>query len=187
MLPAGVAEVFWSPEVALDTLTLSSLPRELAGKRNASALQPADATVSTPGGVHLLIGDGLSAQLWLRGPPDKGAALGLVLPLDDDLPIRLAAALDLWRRMHGRAPERVRLTPQRRRRLIDGLRALDARQAHASVRDITRALFPAFELRTGAEWKTDPHRAQTMRLIADATALMRGGYRDLLRRGRPAR
>ena len=186
-LPAHAAKVFWSPEFALDTLTLSRLPDELAGTRRAGVLPPADAAAVTPGDVHLLLSDGLAAQLWLLGAPTDGAALGLLLPLDDDLPVRLAAALDLWRRMHGRAPERVRLTQQRRRRLVDGLRALDGKRAHASVRDITRVLFPAFELRTGPEWKTDPHRAQTMRLIADATALMRGGYRDLLRRGRPAR
>lgn len=185
-LAASRVKVFWSPAFALDTLTITALPPALAGTRLRRALPLAAAALARDG-AHLLLEDGLVAQLWLLGPPADEAAIGLLLPIDDALPVRLAAALDLWRRMHGRAPERVRLTPQRRRRLVDGLRALDARRAGASYREIARALFGADRVMSGAAWALSPTRATTMRLVADATVLMRGGYRDLLRRGRPAR
>lgn len=150
-------------------------------------LPPPDIEVRSGDGVHNLLRPGLAAQLWLTGPRGNGDELGVLIPLDEGLPVRLAAALDLWRRMNGEPPERERLTPARRRRLLDGLRALDARADGASYREIARALFPRLDLPSGAEWKTSAVRAQTMRLVADASALMDGGYRNLLRNGRPVR
>lgn len=186
-LPTARAKPLWSPRVALDVLTLAPLPAGLGASLPLSALPPADDEARAADGSHLLLGDGLAAQLWLLGPLSSGAAVGLLLPLDGDLPVRLAAALDLLRRIQGRSPERVRLTAQQRRRLVEGLRALDARMAGASYREIARAIFGEDAVVSGADWKVSHVRAATMRLVVDATALMRGGYRDLLRRGRPAR
>lgn len=176
--------MFWSPALSYDTLTLAHLPPTLAGPAHL-ALPPCEVEEHAADGVHRLLATGPAAQLWLTKPSEAG--LGVIIPLNEGLPARLAAALDLWRRMNGQAPKPERLTKARRRRLLDGLRALDARADGASYREIARVLFPRLGIPSGPEWKASAVRARTMRLVADATVLMRGGYRDLLRRGRPAR
>jgi len=132
-------------------------------------------------GEHVLLAGSAPVQLWRVGQPCLSGALAFVIPLDASLPERLASALELWRRLRGEAPRGAPLSPQRRRRLVDGLRALDARAAGASYREIARVLYGADRVPDGSAWKSHDLRSRTMRLVADATALMRGGYRDLLR------
>lgn len=103
-----------------------------------------------------------------------------VIPLGPDLPERVAALLDAWHALAGWSPFRDPLTPQRRQRLILGLRALDGRAAGASYRALAAGLFGADRVPAGAAWKSHDLRSRTLRLVADATALMRGGYRALV-------
>ncbi len=105
--------------------------------------------------------------------------LAAIIPLDAGLPERVAALLDAWHALAGRAPIRDPITPQRRQRLILGLRALDGRAAGASYRALAAGLFGADRVPSGAAWKSHDLRSRTLRIVADATALMRGGYRAL--------
>ena len=70
----------------------------------------------------------------------------------------------------------------KRRRLVAMLRALDGRLAGASYRDIALALLDAEAAHWPArEWKSSAARSHVIRLVADAFALMNGGYRQLKR------
>jgi hypothetical protein len=60
------------------------------------------------------------------------------------------------------------------------LRALDGHLAEASYREIARVLFGVRRLERDA-WKTSSLRDQTIRLVKGGVALMRAGYRRLLR------
>ncbi len=84
--------------------------------------------------------------------------------------------LDEARRFLAAAP----FTPQRRRRLKLLLRALDAALLGVGYREIARDLLGG-RVPDGAEWRNHPLRAQTIRLVKDGRALMRGGYLRLLR------
>jgi hypothetical protein len=75
------------------------------------------------------------------------------------------------------------LSPQGRARLILRLRALDARQQGNSYRTIAIVLFGLRHISERA-WKTHDLRSRTIRLVQGGFALVRGGYRDLLRYGR---
>ena len=60
------------------------------------------------------------------------------------------------------------------------LRALDARQAHTSYRQIAEGLFGPLPLRGDADWNSHDLRDRTIRLARLGQELMRGGYRRLL-------
>ena len=113
-----------------------------------------------------------------------GEPLGALVPFDDDFPLRVAGLLRFGQYLTGQRapplPRSMRLTSQRRDRLILMLRALDAHLAGATYREIAAALFgDAAAAEHG--WKTSPVRARTIRLVQDAIAMMEGGYFDLLR------
>jgi len=113
---------------------------------------------------------------------ERDQSLSVVIPLDGDFPVRAAAASRLWARTHGRAPSEApcSLTKQRRDRLILMLRALDGHLAAASYREIAEVMFGADRLER-EPWKTSSLRDRTIRLVKDGIALMRHGYRKLLR------
>ncbi len=132
-------------------------------------------------GLHIrLPGD---HQLWLLDKrPDQ--PLAVVLPLDDDFPLRAASALR-WHQLItdkkvGPPPQSHRLTSQQRKRLILMLLALDGHLSHASYREIASTLFDAGVAREKG-WKTHPVRARTIRLVKEAIKLMNRGYIKFLR------
>ncbi len=63
------------------------------------------------------------------------------------------------------------------------LRAVDARLERQTYRAIAIALFPNHKI-DAASWAGDALRETTIRLARDGMKLVRGGYRDLLRRPR---
>jgi hypothetical protein len=118
---------------------------------------------------------------------DKTASPGAALVLlDDATPDRLEALARYWRGL--RAPPALpdpRLTPQRRERLRQMLRVVDARIERQTYRAIAMVLFPKHEI-DAASWAGDAIRETTIRLARDGMKLVRGGYRGLLRRSRKA-
>jgi hypothetical protein len=134
-------------------------------------------------GWHILlrIGD-VEHRLWLREPPVTVSFYAAELPLDDDFEIRAHAARRLWRGLNGRpaGPGLHELSPQRRQRLALALRALDGRIEGNSYRAIAEGLFGARHMPERA-WKTHDLRNRTIRLVQTGSAMMRGGYRALLR------
>ncbi len=113
---------------------------------------------------------------------DIDGADAAVLPLDALFPIRVAAALRVWRALSGHppGPDPQVLPTARRTRLLLALRALDARQARASYRQIAEGLFGPLPLRGDADWNSHDLRDRTIRLARLGQELMRGGYRRLL-------
>lgn len=124
-------------------------------------------------------------RIWSKQPLTAGAHYAAELPLDSDFEARAHAATRLWRAMNGRAPGPAfhRLSKQRRERLCAALRAVAAYFAGATYRSIAEALFGEKHIPDRA-WKTHDLRSRTIRLVQSGLALVRGGYRKLLRPGR---
>ncbi len=140
-------------------------------------------------GWHILLRiRGIEHRLWLKQPPVIGESYAAELPFDDDFEIRTHAARRLWRAFNGRAagPAFHELSPQRRQRLAMALRALDARAEGNTYRTIAEVLFGSKRIPERA-WKTHDLRNRTIRLVQSGLALMRGGYRELLRQSRRER
>ena len=135
-----------------------------------------------PDGRHVIIRtDSGELRVWVLDYQVE-QPLALALPLDDDLSIRVPAALRLWARIvrgnPGTSP--LALTRQRHDRLMLMLRALDGHLADASYREIAQVLFGARRLED-EPWKTSSLRDMTIRLVRGGRALMQAGYRKLLR------
>ncbi|MCA6100115.1 DUF2285 domain-containing protein [Bradyrhizobium australafricanum] len=124
-------------------------------------------------------------RIWSKDAPVLGVSYSAELPFDSDFEARAYAARRLWRAMNGRAPSPAfqQLSKQRRERLSAAIRALDARSGGSSYRVIAEALFGKKRIPDRA-WKTHDLRNRTIRLVQGGVALMRGGYRKLLRPGR---
>jgi len=140
-------------------------------------------------GWHIILHiRGIEHRLWLREPSALGDSYAADLPFDGDFEVRAHAARRLWRTLNGRAagPTFYELSPQRRQRLALALRALDARAEGNTYRTIAEVLFGAKRIPERA-WKTHDLRNRTIRLVQTGLALMRGGYRALLRQGRRKR
>ncbi|WP_346657230.1 DUF2285 domain-containing protein [Bradyrhizobium sp. BRP20] len=137
-------------------------------------------------GWHAVLRIGaIDHRVWSKEPPVLGASYAAELPFDGDFDARAYAARRLWRAISGRAPGPGfhQLSKQRRERLRAAIRALDAHGAGASYRVIAEVLFGKKRVPDRA-WKTHDLRNRTIRLVQAGLALMRGGYRKLLRPGR---
>ena len=180
--------VFWRPEVLPTIVLLQPAPDSFLEARPLDLAQLGAARTERVGldGRYVIIRDkDGERRLWVRdAPPNQ--PLAIVMPLDDDLPTRAEAALRLWARIGGRAAGHAReplaLTRQRRDRLVSMVRALDGHLAEASYREIAEVLFGARRVE-GEMWKTSSLRDRTIRLVKGGLALMRAGYRKLLRGG----
>ncbi|WP_349630644.1 DUF2285 domain-containing protein [Bradyrhizobium sp. KB893862 SZCCT0404] len=137
-------------------------------------------------GWHAVLRIGaMDHRVWSKEPPMLGATYAAELPFDSDFDARAYAARQLWRAMNGRAPGPAfhQLSKQRRERLSAAIRALDAHSAGGTYRVIAEALFGKKRIPDRA-WKTHDLRNRTVRLVQGGLALVRGGYRKLLRPGR---
>jgi len=184
--PAGSSQdqaIFWAPEALPDVVPVvrstgafSAHGLGLAELSTAECRQAAD-------GWHLLLRlNGVEHRLWLREPPVVGVPYAAELPLDEDFEPRAHAAGRLWRALSGypAGPTINELSLQRRQRLALALRALDAWAEGNTYRAIAEGLFGAKDIPERA-WKTHDLRNRTIRLVQTGLALMRGGYRELLR------
>jgi hypothetical protein len=124
-------------------------------------------------------------RLWLKEPPVADSAYAAELALDGDFEIRAHAARRLWLVLNGHpaGPAFQEPSPHRRQRLALALRALDGRIEGNSYRMIAEGLFGATRIPDRA-WKTHDLRNRTIRLVQTGFALMRGGYRTILRQAR---
>jgi hypothetical protein len=125
---------------------------------------------------------GAEHRLWLAEPPTMSMSYTAVLPLDSDFEVRAHAARRLWRAINGRAlgPAFHELSPQRRERVVLAVRALDGRMDGGTYRAVAEVLFGKKRIPERA-WKTHDLRNRTIRLVQSGFALMRGGYRELIR------
>lgn len=142
-----------------------------------------------PDGWHTVLQlRGAEHRIWLKQEPFAGTTHVVELPFDDAFDARAHAARRLWLSLNGRpaGPPFYELSAQRRQRLALALRALDAHLDGATYRMIAEVLFGAKRIPERA-WKTHDLRSRTIRLVQAGYALMRGGYRDLLRQKRPKR
>ena len=133
-------------------------------------------------GSHVVLWiSGTTHRLWLPEEQQSSVSYEVRLPLDGRFDLRALAALRLWRALAGRRAGEVpnELTHQRRQRLTQALRALDAREDGATYRAIAEALFGAKQIPERA-WKTHDLRGRTIRLVTSGYDLMRGGYSKLL-------
>ncbi|WP_407169111.1 DUF2285 domain-containing protein [Bradyrhizobium sp. ORS 111] len=125
---------------------------------------------------------GVQHHLWLKQAPQFGALYSAELPYDADYEIRAYASHRLWRAINGRPAGSThhRLSAQQRERLALALRALDGHTDGASYRVIAEVLFGRQRIPERG-WKTHDIRSRTIRLVQAGRALVRGGYRALLR------
>jgi hypothetical protein len=121
-------------------------------------------------------------RLYLPAIPAKGAPLSIELPLDANSDIRLEAAHRFLCAIEGRrvGASPLALSRLRHRRFVLVIRALDAWLAGHSYREIAEGLFGKERVRDRS-WKDHDLRSLTIRLVKNGVALMRGGYRALLR------
>lgn len=177
---ARTVPVFWAPEADLATVVLAPSPLTTGAPASAlAAADPGRARIDATGRC-LVVGDGAGAiHLALLGRARPGRPLAVIIPLDADLPARVAVAAGLWRRVSTGVGPRG-LTAQKRRRLTQMLRAVDGRRCGAAHREIAVALFGAARV-TGEPWKTSSLRDATLRLVRDGLRMIDDGYRGLLR------
>jgi hypothetical protein len=187
--PAGSSQdqaIFWAPEVLPTVIPIVRSAAASNGRVFSLAEMSAGEIRQASDGWHVLlrIGD-VEHRLWLREPPVADSAYATELALDSDFEFRAHAARRLWRVLNGRpaGPAFHELSLQRRQRLALALRALDARAEGNSYRTIAEGLFGATRIPERA-WKTHDLRNRTIRLVQSGFALMRGGYRAVLRQAR---
>ena len=177
--------IFWSPEVLSTVLSL----RQAAAPNDIGQY---DLDWSTLAGGEFRHGDdgwhaivplaGATHRLYLPVMPAKGSPVCVELPFDANFDLRLQSANRFWSAIEGRhlgATPPLALSPNRRRRFILIMRALDAWLAGNSYREIAEGLFGKERL-LGRSWKDHDLRSLTIRLVQTGIALMRGGYRALL-------
>lgn len=163
-------------------------PESFAAARRSERFNrsPGFIAVQAPDGRHVVLPDRDGAhRLWLRGVR-PGAPMAALVPLDDDVLLRITGLLRLRRRLDGRpagpVPRAWTITARLRQRLVPMVRALDGHLAGASYREIAQALYAPGAIGDG--WKTSSRRGQTIRLVKDGLATMKGGYRKLLHSSR---
>jgi hypothetical protein len=179
--------LIWRPELSAVTVILDGAPEGFG----AAAVDPATlgaliADRAGPDGRHVIVADVAGDHwLWLRAPePDR--PLAAVIPLDKDFATRMASLTRFHRRLFskdaGPPPRSWPLSEQRIARLQLMLRAFDLRQTGTTYREIARAVGRERDAELSAsEWKMSSGRSFVIRLVRDATAMMNGDYRKLLR------
>lgn len=180
--------VVWRPELTAITVILDAAPDgfEAAARVDPRALGAVLADLAGIEGRHVIVADAAGEhRLWLRDPT-PGKPLAAIIPLDKDFLTRIASLLRFHRRLLGRVagplPRGWPLTAYRLARLDLMLRALDLRNGGATYRQIAAELGREDAAQLPAtEWKISAARSFVVRLVRDATALMNGDYRKLLR------
>src|SRR5215831_13011252 len=108
-LSADQATVFWRASALPTVVPLAPSPTSFTGARAIDFAELGEVKERAgPDGRHVIIRtDSVELRVWLLDYPVE-QPLALALPLDDDLPIRVPAALRLWARIVRCAPARGR-------------------------------------------------------------------------------
>jgi hypothetical protein len=180
--------VIWRPELTAVTVILDAAPEGFGTAKPVDPLKLGALLADQAGidGRHVVVADrDGDHSLWLRDSmPDQ--PLAAIIPLDKDFTTRLTSLLRFHRQLFGKQsgppPRGWPLSTYRQARLGMMLQALDLRQSGATYRQIAAALGREDDAELpAAEWKTSAARSFVIRLVRDATALMKGDYRKLLR------
>ena len=162
-------------------------PASLVGSHSRVSLDFSDLNKAQlregPDGWHAVLNlRGVEHRVWLKEAPIIAVNYAVELPFDRDFDFRVDAGRRLWRALNGRplGPPLHAQSESRRRRLSLALRALDARMDGSTYREIAEVLFGSRRI-SERDWKTHDLRNRTIRLVQSGFALMRGGYRALLR------
>jgi hypothetical protein len=149
-----------------------------------TSLPHGELRLGTDGWHAVLWSGGAMHRMWLKTLPAMGAAnaIAIELPMDSSFELRSRAALSLWRAMSGHSPRPPfpQLPTHQRQQVTLVLRALDGCNEGHSYRAIAEGIFGKKRI-PARGWKTHDLRARTIRLVKRGLALMRGGYRALLR------
>jgi len=180
--------VIWRPELTAVTVTLDAAPEGFGAAKAVDPLKLGALLADQAGveGRHVVVADRDGAHsLWLRDPT-PGQPLAAIIPLDKDFTTRVTSLLRFHRRLFGKQsgpPARGwPLSRYRQARLAMMLQALDLRLSGASYRKIAAAMGREDDaVLPATEWKISAGRSFVIRLVRDATALMNGDYRKLLR------
>ncbi len=180
--------MFWAPEVLPTVLSVSASSSQASAQPIAldlTRLSPDELRQNADGWHAVLRFGGATHRLWMKELPAAGVSQAIELPMDSSFELRAQAAHSLWRTLCGRSPgpPPSGFSQQRRQRFALVLRALDGRNENKSYRAIAEGLFGKKRIPERG-WKTHDLRNLTIRLVQRGLALMRGGYRELLRPGR---
>jgi len=134
---------------------------------------------------HLVIDAEGARQRFLILDSKPEAGLMIVLPVTGEAAFLAAASARAYLATRRARPNpALRPTPFQRRRLAMLLAILDAAQGGASNREIgTGIIYPRLAGIAAQAWKASSERRHTQRMIVEAHAMMRDGYRRLLAGG----
>lgn len=169
----------WTARALPSAIVLTTAGEDIADPRFRVAFPSLSGVRKADGPEQVLLRGPSAFHLHIRSCGASPPAV--LLPFDKLFEVRAAAALRLWRGLakHNPGPNPAALSPQRRKRLVLALRALDARLQSASYREIATVLFDLPDM-PDAVWQSHELRGQIIRLAKLGTDLMRYGYRNLL-------
>lgn len=137
-----------------------------------------------PEGRYVIYSADTPVQLVFYPTGETRAPLVALIPIDAETLTWADVLTRFWRAVYGRRPlPDKRLTRQQRRRLRLMLQAVDGRTNGASYREIAIAIYGAEHVASDP-WKTSPLRDSVIGLVEGGSALVGGGYLDLLRHRR---
>ena len=183
--PHDMSRIHVQPGLSPVTLELTDSPASSSPHDSITPaiLGPAHHCLQS-GGIRHLILPNAAGDIRVTLSSKMDGPLGLHLPLDRDLHIRLAATERLRRHILGLAcgPPPLLLTHLQQQRLLIMLRAWDGRASGASARELAAVLIDARVASYGAAlWSDSRQRRQIGRWLSDARKLIEGGYLGLLR------
>ena len=175
-IAAPSAPVYWRPEIAPAVVTLVAATPNLPLQSANIAKDTVERRTDGRGLSWVRLRDG---SIIVGADTDIDAeSLSILIPIDDDWSVRVAAADRLRRHLIDRTTDPP-LTSQRRERLKRALRTIDGMRAGASYRSVATVFFGASRV-AQEPWKTSSLKAQTARLAAHGRMLINNGYRKLL-------
>lgn len=183
--PFDKQPVFWAPEALSTVLSLREASTSAESERYNLDLTrvPGCEFRQAPDGWHAVVPlGGAIHRVCLPSIPDGASLFTVELRLDGDFEIRSRASRRLLSAIEGRrpGPPPLAIPRQRRKRFILTIRALDAWLQGNSYREIAEGLFGKEQV-MGRFWRDNDLRSRIIRLVQNGLAMMRGGYRALLR------
>jgi len=183
----GPDPIIWLPELSPGTLILEPAPDgfEHFLSVGLARLGSIAADRADGDGRELVVVDG-GGQINLRLSDDRAAERpAVLLPADGFFELRAEVASRFVRRLRGQPvallPAALRLTPARKRRLVQLLHAFDVHDAGGGPRDVAEIVLRSDQAKLpSVEWKDSHARRKANRLIHDAIVLVDRDYLKLL-------